>query len=109
MKITVKNFFKVVPRAKLIKKAEKAAEDAEIKSIFGDHEIYENAAVSPIPERNTPAPSPTGLVTEVLEPGSPDSPEIQSDLMIDETDVIKKFTVPKPNITVALEKSEVGI
>ena len=98
--------FKSDKKAKASRKMVAKSDDAEIRAIFGDREIYENSPPSPITVQETPAPSPNGSLTEIA--GSPESP--QSDplnLLIDETDVIKKFTISKTETKVALEKEEV--
>jgi hypothetical protein len=92
----------------LSKKAIKKSDDEEIREIFGDSEIYENAPPSPIMVQKTPAPSPTGSLEAVAGASSPESPQVDSnELVIDENDVIKKFTIKKSEIKVALEKPKV--
>ena len=86
----------------------KKSEDAELNDIFGDHEVYENSPPSPVKIKGTPAPSPNESLAEIMNPESPESPQSEpANLLIDETDVIKKFTVSKMEMKVALEKPEV--
>ena len=103
-------YVKLEKKSKLSKKDAKKSEDVEMQKIFGDHEVYENSPPSPIKKNDTPAPSPNGSLAELLSPGSPDSPQSEpANLIIDENDVIKKFTVGKADMKVALEKPEVRI
>ena len=92
------------------KKSLKKSDDAELKEIFGDHDVYENSPPSPVTEQVTPAPSPNGSLIVDTAPDSPESPQIDTtNLVVDEEDVIKKFTITKDVVNVAIEKISVSI
>ena len=91
------------------KKEVKKSDSEEIHDIFGDHDIYENSPPSPVMIQKTPTPSPSGSLKAVAGASSPESPLMDSsDLVIDENDVIKKFTIEKTEMKVALEKPKVN-
>jgi hypothetical protein len=87
----------------------KKSSNAEFREIFGDHDVYENSPPSPVTQQVTPAPSPNGSLVVDTAPDSPESPKVDAEnLVVEEEDVIEKFTIAKADVNVAIEKPEVG-